>query len=201
MTVAWTAHRFSGGVLALDTANTVVLRNYPDRRFDRFDDTIEIGRFAEAASTFRCDEVGRPLVVDDVAGASDRVIRLREAIDTLFRDQAAGVPLKAGRVAELLRACADSLEAGGDFRLTSGAPFGRSDEPLSFEAALAVSALSLLSSGSLAKLKICRHCEWLFLDKSRNSSRLWCDMSVCGNRVKAKQHYRRQKMQREKTDG
>ena len=78
---------------------------------------------------------------------------------------------------------------------------GRSDEPLSFEAALAVSALSLLSSGSLAKLKICRHCEWLFLDKSRNSSRLWCDMSVCGNRVKAKQHYRRQKMQREKTDG
>ena len=39
MTVAWTQHRFSGGVLALDTTNTVVHRCDPSRRFDRFDDT------------------------------------------------------------------------------------------------------------------------------------------------------------------
>ena len=38
MTVAWTQHRFSGGVLALDTTNTVVHRCDPSRRFDRFDD-------------------------------------------------------------------------------------------------------------------------------------------------------------------
>lgn len=201
MTVAWTAHRFSGGVLALDTANTVVLRNHPERRFDRFDDAAEIGRFAEAATTFRCDEVGRPLVANDIEGSRERVIRLREAIDTLFRDHAGGLALKTAKIAALLRACAASLEACDDFQFTSQAPFGRSDEPLAFEAALAVSALSLLSSGNLGRLKICRHCEWLFLDKSRNSSRLWCDMSVCGNRVKAKQHYRRQKLQREKTDG
>jgi predicted RNA-binding Zn ribbon-like protein len=61
--------------------------------------------------------------------------------------------------------------------------------------------LSLLNGASLKKLKVCPNCNWLFLDKSRNSSRLWCDMAVCGNRVKAKHHYRRQRLQREKTDG
>ena len=51
--------------------------------------------------------------------------------------------------------------------------------------------LSLLSSGNLRRLRICPNCNWLFLDRSRNSSRLWCDMAVCGNRQKAKRHYLR----------
>ncbi len=37
MAVEWTEHRFAGGALALDTANTVVMRGDP-RGFDRFDD-------------------------------------------------------------------------------------------------------------------------------------------------------------------
>ena len=41
------------------------------------------------------------------------------------------------------------------------------------------------------RLKICPNCQWLFLDRSRNRSRAWCDMAVCGNRAKASRHYRR----------
>jgi predicted RNA-binding Zn ribbon-like protein len=29
-------------------------------------------------------------------------------------------------------------------------------------------------------------CRWLFLDTSRNQSRRWCDMKLCGNRAKAR---------------
>ena len=29
-------------------------------------------------------------------------------------------------------------------------------------------------------------CSWLFLDMSKNRSRRWCDMKVCGNRAKAR---------------
>lgn len=29
-------------------------------------------------------------------------------------------------------------------------------------------------------------CEWLFLDRTRNHSRRWCDMADCGNRAKQK---------------
>jgi predicted RNA-binding Zn ribbon-like protein len=196
MTVAWTAHRFSGGVLALDTTNTVLLRNDPGRRFDRFDDPAEIARFAGAAAVFRRDEIGRPLTVADPHSTATVVRGLREAADALFRAPAAGRPFEASALSEFLRHCAVALDGREGLNATPDAPFGTGDEPLAFEAALAVSALTLLGSGNLRRLKICPNCSWLFLDKSRNSSRLWCDMTVCGNRAKARHHYRRQRMQR-----
>jgi predicted RNA-binding Zn ribbon-like protein len=201
MTVAWTAHRFSGGVLALDTTNTVVVRHDPTRRFDRFDDPAEIPRFAAAASVFRRDELRRPIAAADGQAVAATVRRLREAADALFRPAAKGRPLEAGAMAEMLRRCAAALEGQGELFATADAPFGTSPEPLAFEAALAVSALSLLQPANLRRLKICPNCSWLFLDRSRNSSRLWCDMTVCGNRAKARQHYRRRKLQTEEADG
>jgi predicted RNA-binding Zn ribbon-like protein len=36
-------------------------------------------------------------------------------------------------------------------------------------------------------------CTWLFLDQSRGRSRRWCSMASCGNRAKARRHYRRTK--------
>ena len=201
MTVAWTAHRFSGGILALDTTNTVVHRCDPARRFDRFDDPAEIWRFAEAASVFRLEEIGRPLRVVNAGAIAATVRALRESIDALFRGPAAGEPLNANATAAFLRNCAAAIDGRDELTATADAPFGASHAPLAFEAALAVSALSLLSSANLKRLKICPNCNWLFLDKSRNLSRLWCDMTVCGNRAKARHHYRRQKLRREKTDG
>lgn len=35
-------------------------------------------------------------------------------------------------------------------------------------------------------------CVLVFLDTSKNGTRRWCDMAVCGNRVKAAAHYERQ---------
>lgn len=201
MTVAWTAHRFSGGVLALDATNTVVLRNDPARRFDRFDDPAELPRFAAAASVFRRDEVGRPLTVKDAGAVADSVRGLREAADRLFRAPAAGWPMETGAMSDLLRHCATALDGHDELQATPKAPFGESAEPLALEAALAVSALSLLQSQNLRRLKVCPNCCWLFLDRSRNCSRLWCDMTVCGNRAKARQHYRRHRIRTEKTDG
>src|SRR5437867_266741 len=29
-------------------------------------------------------------------------------------------------------------------------------------------------------------CEWLFLDRTKNRTRRWCDMKICGNRAKAR---------------
>jgi predicted RNA-binding Zn ribbon-like protein len=49
----------------------------------------------------------------------------------------------------------------------------------------------LLTSESLTLLRQCpgEGCDWLFLDTSRNKSRRWCSMEVCGNRSKARRHY------------
>lgn len=62
---------------------------------------------------------------------------------------------------------------------------------IALDVATAHSALSLIANPEPDRLKICPNCEWLFLDRSRNRSRTWCDMAVCGNRTKAKRHYRR----------
>jgi predicted RNA-binding Zn ribbon-like protein len=60
---------------------------------------------------------------------------------------------------------------------------------------VAISAVDLLTSSDLGRLKICpaHECEWLFLDDSRNGTRRWCSMAECGNRAKARLHYNRAK--------
>ncbi len=55
------------------------------------------------------------------------------------------------------------------------------------------STLRLIGMPEDQRMKICGNCGWLFIDRSKNRSRTWCDMSVCGNRVKASRHYRRGK--------
>jgi len=54
-------------------------------------------------------------------------------------------------------------------------------------------AAELLASDQLPRLRECAadDCCWLFLDESKNRSRVWCDMRVCGNRAKARRHYAR----------
>ncbi|GAA1569098.1 CGNR zinc finger domain-containing protein [Kribbella sancticallisti] len=49
---------------------------------------------------------------------------------------------------------------------------------------VAESAYSLLNSPLTSKLKRCAGCPWLFLDQSRNGSRRWCSMELCGTAQK-----------------
>lgn len=53
---------------------------------------------------------------------------------------------------------------------------------------VARSAAELLTSDELKKLKTCpgEGCAFLFLDRSRNGKRRWCEMDLCGNRNKVK---------------
>jgi predicted RNA-binding Zn ribbon-like protein len=63
--------------------------------------------------------------------------------------------------------------------------------------ALAQFASRLLTSAEIAYVRMCESesCRWLFLDTSKNHTRRWCDMKVCGNRMKARRFSaRRQQM-------
>jgi predicted RNA-binding Zn ribbon-like protein len=59
---------------------------------------------------------------------------------------------------------------------------------------IALSAGELLGSARAARLGQCsgRDCRWLWLDRTRNQNRRWCDMAVCGNRTKARRFRERQ---------
>jgi predicted RNA-binding Zn ribbon-like protein len=53
---------------------------------------------------------------------------------------------------------------------------------------LALRTSELLTSDEMSLVRSCQcdTCRWLFLDTSKNHSRRWCDMKVCGNRMKAR---------------
>lgn len=55
------------------------------------------------------------------------------------------------------------------------------------------SAADVLTSDDLAHVRQCPGCGWLFVDESKNHSRTWCDMRICGNRAKRRRYYRRSK--------
>ncbi|TVT59096.1 hypothetical protein FNH05_05865 [Amycolatopsis rhizosphaerae] len=54
--------------------------------------------------------------------------------------------------------------------------------------AVLAAATRLAILGEWARIKICPadDCLWAFYDRSRNRSRTWCSMRVCGNREKAR---------------
>ena len=60
-------------------------------------------------------------------------------------------------------------------------------------AAVYGSALELLTLEDPARVKVCpgHRCGWLFLDLSPGNRRKWCSMKTCGNRKKAREHYKR----------
>ncbi len=53
---------------------------------------------------------------------------------------------------------------------------------------LSLHTAALLTSDTLSRLRACgsETCRWLFLDTSKNHTRRWCDMKICGNRMKAR---------------
>jgi predicted RNA-binding Zn ribbon-like protein len=55
--------------------------------------------------------------------------------------------------------------------------------------------VAAVGSGSWPRLKTCRNpaCRWAFYDATRNRSGVWCDMSACGSRAKARAYYARRR--------
>jgi predicted RNA-binding Zn ribbon-like protein len=53
---------------------------------------------------------------------------------------------------------------------------------------LSLQTCALLTSDKISRLRSCKSgtCRWLFLDTSKNHTRRWCDMKICGNRMKAR---------------
>ncbi|WP_373502599.1 CGNR zinc finger domain-containing protein [Aestuariivirga sp.] len=177
MRFSWNQHRFSGGLLALDVANSVIMRHDNDRRRDRFGDAATFEGFVDGANR-HCGERLRFGALAALRGpARTQFIALRESIDFHFR----GIVTGAATQASLSRLLADCAALLGDASASA------------LETETALSALRLAAEPPVDRLRICGHCGWLFIDRSKNRSRMWCDMAVCGNREKARRHYRRVK--------
>jgi predicted RNA-binding Zn ribbon-like protein len=121
-----------------------------------------------------------------------RALALRESLRTLLRANN-GVAADARDLLPLREAADRSryrptLGEGG--RLT----FAPARSGLSgFEARLLLALERLQSHGAWPRLKACpdEECQWAFYDATRNRSRTWCSMDVCGNREKTRRYRQR----------
>lgn len=75
-----------------------------------------------------------------------------------------------------------------------------SGEPTDALWLLARSAAHSWTHGELARLKPCASpdCILWFLDTSKNGTRRWCSMDICGNRHKVAAHHQRRKQEQSK---
>ncbi|TYB43438.1 CGNR zinc finger domain-containing protein [Actinomadura chibensis] len=62
-------------------------------------------------------------------------------------------------------------------------------------ARLAAAIMDAAAAGTWPRLKVCQEdtCRWAFLDTSKNRSRSWCSMRVCGNRTKTRAYRARRR--------
>lgn len=191
-----TDHRFElvGGDAALDFLNTIHDWTVPEPR-DYLPTFAEALRFAEAAGVLTRAEAKR--LATSPAGSELRRLReLRARLERIFR----GELTKWSPSPEDLDAIArDAAEAARAARLRRDrGRLMRVIDPQAAGAAtlrwrLAEAAVALLTSERLTRVGTCPSCGWFFLDTTKNRSRRWCSMAMCGSAAKARSYYWRTK--------
>jgi predicted RNA-binding Zn ribbon-like protein len=193
----------TGGRLCLNLANTLDERptDHPRELLTDYGDLLDWGVQAGAivqaeAATMR-DYAARHRAV--AQKALRRITRLREVLFEIFSAAAQRRAAPPDHLAVLNRVIARALgqrcleRQRGRFvwawRGATPADLDRLLWPVAWSAA------ELLTSPDLDRVRQCqgRGCAWLFLDTSKNRTRRWCDMSVCGNRAKARRHHARKR--------
>jgi predicted RNA-binding Zn ribbon-like protein len=177
-----------GGHPALDLVNTLDWRfreTGPEDLLTSYDDLL---RFCEQSKVLT---PGQTLQLRHLVGgrALKRCVELREAIAEILYSRFDG----RGPTAESLKILERSIQRA---RLQQRLRWkkGRLDwewRQIYAELpvwALALSAFDLMLSEAVSIVRACDNaeCRWLFLDTSKNHSRRWCDMRLCGNRMKAR---------------
>jgi predicted RNA-binding Zn ribbon-like protein len=92
-------------------------------------------------------------------------------------------------LAELVRLAGAAVERGRLVPADGGFALAWSSDHLARPLwPIAAAGVDLLRAGPLDRLQQCAGCPWLFLDTSRNRSRRWCSMSVCGANSKMRRY-------------
>ena len=198
-TVAEPAVLYVGGDPALDLVNTVdwTSRGPEEERLRTYE---QVTRWAEGAGVLGA-AAGRRLrrVASErpraAAAAVEYAHRARETLRDLFgaiaRGESPGTALPRFNrlLAEAMERLEVTPEAGG--RGPAGYDWrwrGQDSDPRAVVWPVIWSAASLLKSEELRNVRVCDgdDCGWMYVDRSRNGFRRWCQMRTCGTREKTR---------------
>ena len=193
---------FNAGRLCLDFANTVRSRPSSDRLdlIGAYEDLLAWARQATILTP------GEAAALTDAARHGSRAAGealtqariLRESMYAVFSARAAGLPAPPADLRTLNRAIAKAMAHSGLTAAGARFEWGWPDSAPTLDRVswwVARSAAELLTSSDLTFVRECASydCGWLFMDTTKNRSRRWCDMRVCGNRAKSRRHYERRR--------
>ena len=192
----------SGGVRCLDFANTVSRRKLPQRSTDHVNSYDDLVAFAEQSKVLSPRQAGDLRVharrhSAEAQNALQRAIAYRESLYRAFSALAQGKAVTPDDLEQINDIAVEALAHRRLARTQDGYRWEWERNPKNMLDRIlwpiAQSAAELLTSSQLDTVRMCEapDCAWLFLDQSRNRSRRWCDMKVCGNRQKARRHYQR----------
>ena len=186
----------------LDFVNTLDWRFRESGAEDLLTGYPDVFRFvvqSDLLTTEQQRSLRRGSLEGDSAQAFRRAIELREAMAQVFYALVDGVapPAAAALKLDQYLHTAQSHrrlrwnKSGFELAWTAG-----EDSELQLPLwLLAQSASELLIAEAAQRVSACANmeCRWLFLDATKNHTRRWCDMKICGNRMKVrrfKAHHR-----------
>ena len=175
-------HRIAGDI-ALDLANTVSWRG-TDREIDHLASAGDIVAWAKEGGL-----VAGSYAID--ASECDMLINRTRALRSAIGEPGAAIAQGGEPPSSAFDIIRDLAAGALRSAAVSGVP-----AILEFEGidqivdTIAWAALDLLRGDELSRLKQCPpdDCQWLFIDRTKNLSRRWCDMATCGNRAKKHAH-------------
>lgn len=192
----------TGGSVCLDFVNTVDNRPTPRRQdlLQNFPDLLRWGRQSGILTAQQALRLSNRAQQHPREGSA-ALTRAKAFREVLFRIFAAIADRRAPPESDLAALNATLHTLGKQVQLAAGRNgfswqwAGAED---SFDQILwwvARSAADLLTSDERGQIRECaaEECDWLFVDRSRNRKRRWCDMKTCGNRDKVRRFYARRR--------
>jgi predicted RNA-binding Zn ribbon-like protein len=189
---------FLGNHLALDLLNTRIV---PERdSVELLPDTVALEKWLLAAGVVTSTNGERLLRRwrDSVEAQSflEELRRFRERLRAVVIQREAGEAVSARFLAEVNR-----LLEKYPARIALSAAGGKLQREVLFEpstpsevwAPIAAATADLLTEVDPSRIRKCESCIMHFYDVSKKSSRRWCSMNICGNRVKVAAYRQRQR--------
>ena len=193
--------QYIGGDPAVDFVNTVDWTSRGPEQ-ERLKDFHGVLRWAEgagvvsakAAGSLRARARAKPREAD---AAYRNALRVREVLERLFRALAGSEPAgdalddfnrELARALEWMR-----VEPAGPALQLGWRETGENLDSVVWR--VIWSAASLIVSEEASRIRICGgpDCGWMYVDRSRNKLRRWCQMETCGTREKSRRRYSRAK--------
>lgn len=197
--------QYISGDPALDLVNTVDWTSRGPEQ-DRLTDYGRLLQWAEgaeilsrkSAGALRAEAQTKPR---EAESAYRNALKVRAVLARLFRAIAAGEPAGEalddfnrllGRALERMRV----TRASGKRRAGPALQLGWRQVGERLDSVIwpvIWSAASLIVSEEAPRIRICGgvDCGWMYVDRSRNGLRRWCQMETCGTREKSRRRYRR----------